>query len=340
MKILVTGGFGNIGALVVEEGIRRGHEMAVFEVKNERTSKLARRYARKGVPAVLGDIRDPGDVGRALEGVDAVIHMAAILPPVSEANPALCEAVNVGGTRNLVGAMKAACPSPHLVMVSSASVMGPTQDGVPPIAPASPLNPTDAYSRSKAAAEGIVGESGLSHCILRLAAVLPTVIVPGTMLKMMKVMFDMPLDARCECVMDADVAFALVAAAENLAGSGEIAFMKGFIAGGVEKGFQLRIRGMLEGLFDPIGLELPDEKLFSPDLNSYYLDWYDTAAMQAILGYQNHSFSEYRDSSARSNALIRAVAIAFRPLAMFWLGKQSPRYRGSRWLIPLRSFRW
>ena len=67
----------------------------------------------------------------------------------------------------------------------------------------------------------------------------------------------MPLDARCEIVLDIDVACALVSAAENLANSGKLSGKKGFIAGGKENGCQLTNREMLGAVFEQIGLAFP-----------------------------------------------------------------------------------
>jgi nucleoside-diphosphate-sugar epimerase len=101
VSILVTGGFGNIGALV-DECLRRGHAVSVFEVQNGRTAKLARKYSKRNVQVLFGDLRKAEDVSRAVVGRDIVLHLAAILPPVSNAQPDLCRAVNVGGTANLI----------------------------------------------------------------------------------------------------------------------------------------------------------------------------------------------------------------------------------------------
>lgn len=108
MNILVTGGFGNIGLVVVDECLRRGHAITVFDIQNRRTERLARRYARRRVKTLFGDLRRPDDVARAVAGQDVVLHLAAILPPVSDTHPDLCQAVNVGGTANLVHALRSA----------------------------------------------------------------------------------------------------------------------------------------------------------------------------------------------------------------------------------------
>jgi hypothetical protein len=87
---------------------------------------------------------------------------------------------------------------------------------------------------------------------------------------MIKLLFDMPLDARCEIVIDLDAAYALVSAAEDLLGSGEIAAKKGFIAGGKTHGCQMRTCDLVSLLFAPAGLRSPEESLFSSELDSYY----------------------------------------------------------------------
>jgi nucleoside-diphosphate-sugar epimerase len=180
-----------------------------------------------------------------------------------------------------------------MVLASSASVMGPTQKRTPPIRPDDPLAPMDVYSRSKIEAEALVAASGLRYCILRLAAVLPTALDYSSLFTMIKLIFDMPLAARCEVVVDLDVAHALVSAAENLLGAAEIAGKRGFIAGGAAQGCQMRTRHLVSALFRPFGLRLPDELLFLPDLDSYYLDWYDTAETHVIVGHQRHSVEQW-----------------------------------------------
>lgn len=328
MNILITGGYGNIGVMVVRESLKRGHTVTVFEVKNKANEKKARAYEKRGVTTRFGDIRNLDDVKAAVTGQDVVIHMAAILPPVSDRHPELCHQVNVGGTQNIIEVIQRMAEQPALVFVSSASVMGPTQDQPPPVKADAPLNPTDAYSSSKAAAETLVRASNTTFCILRLAAVMPTILILSSMLKMLKVIYDMPLDARCEIVLDEDVAFALVAAAENLVGTGEISGRTGFIAGGRQNGLQINIAAMLKGSLNPLGIALPDARLFSDNRNSYYLDWYDTEAIQSILHYQNHTYDQWQAITKRNYRYLKPIVILARPLVQKWLERQSPRWGG------------
>jgi nucleoside-diphosphate-sugar epimerase len=298
----------------------------VFEVQNRRTQKLARKYGRQKVRVLFGDLRKAEDVSRAVVGQDIVLHLAAILPPVSDAHPDLCQAVNVGGTANLIGALQASTTKAALVLVSSASVMGPTQKRIPPIRSDGPLSPMDPYSRSKIEAEALVTSSGLRYCILRLAAVLPTALNYSSLFSMIRLMFDMPLDARCEIVVDLDVAYALVSAAEDLLGSGELAGKRGFIAGGRAQGCQMKTRDLVGVVFRPIGLRFPDESLFSPELDSYYLDWYDTEETQSILRYQRHSVEQWQAIIAKRIRYVRPFLPVFQAVIMKWIKKQSPHH--------------
>jgi nucleoside-diphosphate-sugar epimerase len=330
VKVLVTGGFGNIGLAVVEECIRRGHTVSVFEIRNKRTEKLSRRFGARKVEACFGDLRSVDDISRAVVGQDAVIHMAAILPPTSDAIPDLCMAVNVGGTANLIRALRASGANTALVAVSSASVMGPTQGREPPVRPEDPLSPTDTYSRSKTEAEALVAASGLTYCILRLAAVIPTVLNFSSLFGMIKVLFDMPMEARCEIVFDLDAASALVSAAENLLSSGELAGRRGFIGGGAANGCQIRTRDLVGNFLVPMGLGFPDESLFPPEPDSYYLDWYDTGEIQSLLRYQRHSAEQWRAIMLKKYRVVLPLARLFKVGIMAWLERQSPRYAKRR----------
>lgn len=326
MNILITGGFGNIGVSVIDECLKRGHTVSVFDLESKRSRKLSKQYSKKSVRTIFGDIRNYDSVHDAIKNQDAIIHLAAILPPLSDKRPELCKEVNVIGVKNMLDAMTNTGDRAVLVEVSSASVMGPTQDKQPPIEPDASLVATDTYSNTKIEAEKLVEQSNSRYCILRLAAVLPTNINISYFINMIQVMFDMPLDARCEIVLDIDVACALVSAAENLANSGKLSGKKGFIAGGKENGCQLTNREMLGAVFEQIGLAFPRESLFSSELNGYYLDWYDTNKTQEILKFQNHSFAQWKAIIKKKLSIYHIPIALCRPSILHWLEKKSKKY--------------
>lgn len=322
MRLLVTGAFGNIGRAVLEQARARGHAVSVLEVDTARNRRLARKRGAQA-RAFLGDIRDADLVRRAASGQDAVIHLAGILPPVSERNQELCRSVNVDGTRILAEALRAQ-PSPaSLVFISSASVMGRTQGRKPPIGPTDPVHPETWYARTKAEAEDVVARSGLRYCVLRLSAVMPTR-VPAALGAFAEELFAIPLEVRCEIVVDVDAAAACLNAAERLTAGAPINRGVFLIGGGGHNGCQMRARDMLQGILGSVGLNLPALGLFCDDRAGYSLDWYDTGEAQRALHFQNHTFDDYRRIISRKSRALRPLVRLLRPLIESLLSRKSP----------------
>jgi uncharacterized protein YbjT (DUF2867 family) len=74
MKILVTGGTGNVGGAVVNELVKRGAEVRVLARKQPDKGKLA-----AGVEVAVGDLLDPVAVEKALEGMDKLFLLNAVV---------------------------------------------------------------------------------------------------------------------------------------------------------------------------------------------------------------------------------------------------------------------
>ena len=100
MTILLTGASGNVGSHVLPELVRRGYSVRTFETLTEHR----KRAPMAGVESVWGDVTDPAAVARAVEGVDTVIHLAALIPPAADEQPERAREVNVDGTVNVIAA--------------------------------------------------------------------------------------------------------------------------------------------------------------------------------------------------------------------------------------------
>ena len=74
MKILVTGGSGNVGGVVVKELLKRGAKVRVLARKRPEQGKLP-----AGVEVAIGDMLDPGSVEQALQGVDKLFLLNAVV---------------------------------------------------------------------------------------------------------------------------------------------------------------------------------------------------------------------------------------------------------------------
>jgi dTDP-L-rhamnose 4-epimerase len=126
-RILVTGGAGFIGAHVTDELIRSGYSVRVLDdlvahVHGESRARPAHLDAE--VELVLGDVRDPQVVARAVHDVDAVFHLASLVG-VGQSMYRIADytAVNDLGTARLLEAL-ARSPVERLVVASSMSVYG------------------------------------------------------------------------------------------------------------------------------------------------------------------------------------------------------------------------
>lgn len=143
MKVLVTGASGMLGRATAQALVDRGDDVSVLQ---RRPSGLACREVR-------GDVSDASAVGRAVEGQEVVVHLAAkvdVVGPWSE-----YEQANVVGTRTVVDACRAGSPF-RLVHVSSPSVAHGGESLVGAAAgPADPGGARGHYARSKAMAEQI-----------------------------------------------------------------------------------------------------------------------------------------------------------------------------------------
>jgi UDP-N-acetylglucosamine 4-epimerase len=124
-NILVTGGSGFIGSHVCDALVAQGNYVRCFD--NLATSKRTNIAQLEGSPLfsfVKGDLRSPEDLKKAMKGVDAIVHLAALgSVPRSIADPLATEAVNLAGFVNL---LEAACAVgvKRVVYASSSSVYG------------------------------------------------------------------------------------------------------------------------------------------------------------------------------------------------------------------------
>jgi len=137
---LVTGGAGFIGSHLTEELVRRGHKVRVAD--NLSTGNRRNLAHIAGVEFVEGDLSDMAVATRATEGVDYVLHQAAIPSvPRSVKDPIASNRANIDGTLNVLVAARDAGVK-RLVFAGSSSEYGdtptlPKREDMP----SSPLSP-------------------------------------------------------------------------------------------------------------------------------------------------------------------------------------------------------
>ena len=149
-RYLITGGAGFIGANLAHTLVARGETVRILDDFSTGRPKNLRGIEER-IEILRGDIRDPAMMSRAVNGVEVILHQAALNSnPRSIQEPVQTNDVNVGGTLTLLQAARAA-GTRRVVYASSSSVYGEVA-GLPktedmPTAPKAP------YGVSKLAAE-------------------------------------------------------------------------------------------------------------------------------------------------------------------------------------------
>lgn len=166
MKILVTGGAGFIGSHVTKQLIAADHQVGVYD----NLSRGFRRLVHPKATFILGSLSEKEKLTKALEGVDAVIHMAAfIIVPESVEKPDLYYQNNVVGTQILMESMKEAKVK-RIIFSSSATVYG-DPDKLPLTEDSPVKKAANPYGQNKIDMERLIikehKSSGLSTVILR-----------------------------------------------------------------------------------------------------------------------------------------------------------------------------
>jgi nucleoside-diphosphate-sugar epimerase len=307
MRVLVTGGLGRLGVTVCETFVRDGFQVRAFDVDTERNRKAARRLSDE-VEVMWGDVTQADSVRTALEGADAVVHMAGILPPVAYENPELARRVNVGGTGTIVEALKGQDGRIPFVFTSSVAVFGPTPDAGEPISPdRNGPSPSGTYGETKLGAENLIKESGIDYAILRLTAVMYFTHEVSDL----KRMFSVPLNNRVEFCHPDDLAVAVVNAVKSF---DKVKGNTMVVSGGPAQ--RMLYRDMVGALLGVMGLPLPPARKFTRQ--PYYLDWYDTGSSQALLGYQRRTFADYLRDYSRG--LAGRYTAMFLPFMRYFVG--------------------
>ena len=106
--ILVTGGTGSFGHKFISLTLKKYNpkKIIVFSRDEMKQWEMAKLYAGEDrIRFFIGDVRDQSRLHRALQGVDYVVHAAAVkIVPTAEYNPFECVKTNVNGAMNLIDA--------------------------------------------------------------------------------------------------------------------------------------------------------------------------------------------------------------------------------------------
>lgn len=155
MKVLVTGADGFIGSHLVEALVRKGYGVRAFVLYNSLNSWgwLDRVPAdiRRNLDVFAGDVRDPHGVNTAMQGCEAVLHLAALIAiPYSYHSPDSYVDTNIKGTLNVLQAARK-WGLRRVIHTSTSEVYGSAR--FVPITEEHPLQGQSPYSATKIGAD-------------------------------------------------------------------------------------------------------------------------------------------------------------------------------------------
>lgn len=160
MKLLVTGAGGFIGSHLVEQCVERGYDVKALVRYNSKNSWgwLEELACTREIEIVVGDVRDYDSVTKAMQGCNAVFHLAALIGiPYSYLSPLAYIRTNIEGTYNVLEAAKSQGVE-NILVTSTSETYGTAQYA--PIDEHHPSVGQSPYAASKIAADQLA----ISYC--------------------------------------------------------------------------------------------------------------------------------------------------------------------------------
>ena len=320
MRVLLTGPFGTIGTRVLNELLSRGHQVSCFDLDNKLNRKISRRYTSVGsgqrINMIWGDITNASSVNAAVANQDAVIHLAAIIPMLSETNPQLAEKVNVLGTQIVIDAISAQANKPLLIFPSSISVHGFSDNRLPPCRIDTPMEARDHYAGHKIECEKRLRASNIPWVIIRIGACTDALNQKtDNATAMLRHTFTIHPDTRIEYLHPHDAAVAINNALDNPAAIGKTLFL------GSGKSSQTSWLEFINIMPRSMGIGEFPASAFGKE--PYYTDWMDTAESQQILQFQQLGLDAYKKEVAHQFRWLRFLIWPFRGLIRRYMLKFS-----------------
>lgn len=314
-NVLLTGASGTVGFEALKQLLdAKLYNVTVFDKKTPQSEGKLLPF-KDQVTLIFGDITNPKDLEELVD-IDAVIHLAAIIPPVADDNPELAKRVNIGGTQHLLSQLEQKSPNAFFIYSSSISVYGDRIEN-PYISVDDALIPSagDVYAETKIAAEQSIESSTLDWTIFRLAAIMGNH-------KMSKLMFHQPLHTALEIATPRDTARAFV----NAISKQHELSKQIFNLGGGET-CRMRYDEFLERSFAIFGLgklNFPERSFADKNFHCGY--YADGDKLEAIVKFRQDTLDDYFAMEAEKVSAVKktAASIFKRPIKWYLLQQSEP----------------
>ncbi len=164
-KILVTGGAGYIGCTLTRQLLEKGYQVRVLDSLMYGGEPIIDMFNYPNFEFIKGDVRNEADVAKAVEGVDCVAHLAAIVgDPACAKDKELAQTTNVDGSKLLYNTANAKGVK-RFVFASTCSNYGKMDDPEAFITEESALKPISKYAETKVETEQfLLGQDRDNNC--------------------------------------------------------------------------------------------------------------------------------------------------------------------------------
>ncbi len=204
-RVFISGVTGTMGSSGLKHLLKYEDDLEIITlIRPSKTNKKMMRQFEDRIKIFWGDLLNYDDVKKAIVNVDYILHVAALVSPAADANPALAYKINVGSIENILKAInELRLFDVKLVNIGSVAQTG---DRMPPVhwgRCGDPLKPSydDYYAVTKIKAERLVMESGLKYWV----SLRQTGILHYGLLKMMEgIIFHQPLNNVLEWITEDD----------------------------------------------------------------------------------------------------------------------------------------
>ena len=327
MKIAMTGVSGNMG----REALRQTLELNNVELvrvflswrkrNNKFAKKLKKQYGNR-IEIIRSSLANREACRALVNGMDYVIHMAAVIPPRSDNDFDASEECNLIGTMALADAVFEADPQPKFVHISTVALYGNRNEKHPFGRVGDPLviSPFDTYAMHKLRAERYILERGIkTWAVLRQTAMLHPNMLNDNVSD--GLMFHTCVNAPLEWVSSRDSGYLIKRIVERDS-AGEVPDFWGNIynIGAGKKGMATGYDTFKCG-FGLIGGSA--EKFFKPEWlsqrNFHGLWYYDGDKLETFFSYQRDGMEEYWQEIGRRHKLFKLAKIVPKKLIYLFL---------------------
>lgn len=280
-KILVTGASGSIGEWVLKYLLSEGkYEITALDLKSREVAKKLKKYQRR-INVIYGDIEDQVLVDALIKDHDYVIHLAGIMPPLSNLSISFGNQIDYLGTENIVRSISFYNPECFLIYPSTTTLYEAKKSEIV-VSNSIKINEEDYFGKIKQKCENLIKDKLKNYVIFRLPFVLGN-------LNRDKSIYLYKKNEELELITNRDAAYALVKSIEY---KKELNKKTKILTGG--KGCRINSMDLNIRILETYGYSLNRfwNTLFKP--YSYHGNIFkEDKNLEELLKYQNDSIDSY-----------------------------------------------